>query len=81
MKEHNSQTQELNKYIGQLFSESLKVISPVQMIHLIREKISVRGFQQPDKGDILNEMSKLQQTMGELNGQMLAIYDLLKKLP
>ncbi len=72
-------TQQLQKHIGQLFSESLKVSSPVQMLHLIREKINARGYQGFDKEDILQELGQLQHIMGKLNSEMLHIHDLLKQ--
>ena len=42
---------ELQRYIGQLFSESLKISSPIQMLHIIREKMNTRGYQSFDKAD------------------------------
>lgn len=72
-------TQELNRHIGQLFSESLKVSSPVQMLHLIREKMNARGYQSFDKEDILIELGQLQSIMGKLNSEMLHIHDLLNQ--
>ncbi len=72
-------TEDLNKYIGQLFSESLKVSIPVQMLHMIREKINARGYQHFDKEDILCEMGQLQRIMGQLHTEMLRIDDLLKQ--
>lgn len=70
---------ELNRYLGQLFSESLKVSNPVQMLHLIREKVNARGYQPFDREDILQELGQLQRTMGRLNSEMLRIHDLLKQ--
>jgi hypothetical protein len=72
-------TEELNRYMGQLFSQSLKVSSPVQMLHTIREKITARGYQSFDKEDILNELGQLQSIMGKLHGEMLRIHDILQK--
>ena len=72
-------TEDLNKYIGQLFSESLKVSSPVGMLHIIREKINERGYQHFDKEDILCELGRLQYIMGQLHTEMLRIDDLLKQ--
>ena len=63
--------QQLNKHIDKLFIESLKVSSPIHMVYLIREKMNDRGYQQPDKGDILSELGQLQRTMGKLNSEML----------
>lgn len=70
---------ELNKSIGQLFSQSLKVSSPVEMLHIIRERINERGYQSFDKEDILNELGHLQKIISQLHGEMLRIDDLLKE--
>jgi hypothetical protein len=72
-------TEELNRYIGQLFTESLKISSPVGMLHTIREKLNTRGYQSYDKEDILLELGHLQKIMGQLNSEMLRIHDLLKQ--
>jgi len=72
-------TKELNRHIGQLFSESLKASNPVQMLHLIREKMNARGYQYFDKEDILQELGQLQHIIGNLNSEMLHIHDLLKQ--
>ncbi len=66
-------TNELHKHIGALFSESLKVSSPVQMLHTIREKINTRGYQHFDKEEILDELGQLQKIMGRLNSEMLQL--------
>lgn len=72
-------TEELNKHIGQLFSQSLKVSSPVQMLHLIREKMHTRGYQEFDREDILNQLGHLQKIISQLHGEMVRIDDLLKE--
>jgi uncharacterized Rmd1/YagE family protein len=72
-------TQQLQQHIGQLFSESLKVSSPVQMLHLIREKMNARGYRSFDREDILQELGRLQHLMGKVNSEMLRIHDLLKQ--
>lgn len=72
-------TQELTGYLGQLFSQSLRVSNPVQTLHTIREKLHARGYQHFDKEDILCELGQLQRIMGELNSEMLRIHDLLKQ--
>jgi hypothetical protein len=46
---------------------------------IIRQKIEGRGYQSFDKGDILGELGRLQQTVGTLNSEMLKIHDLLKQ--
>lgn len=71
--------EELSHHLGQLFSESLKVSSPVQMLHIIREKVNARGYQSFDKGDILQELGQLQHILAKLNSEMLHIHDLLKQ--
>ena len=72
-------TQKLHDRLGQLFSESLKVSNPLGMLHLTREKMGARGYQRFDKEDILQELGQLQRIIGQLNSQMLSIYELLKK--
>ena len=72
-------TEVLGKHIGQLFSHSLKVSSPVGMLHMIREKINTRGYQRFDREDILNELGHLQKIISQLHGEMLRIDDLLKE--
>lgn len=74
-----TKAQHLNTEIGQLFSQSLKLSSPIQMLHAIREKMNARGYQHFDKEDILLELGQLQHIMGELNSEMLRIHDLLKQ--
>jgi uncharacterized Rmd1/YagE family protein len=71
-------TEQLNKQIGQLFSESLKVSNPIQSLHSIREKMQTRGYQSFDKEDILNELGQLQHLLGKLHSNLLQIDNLLK---
>lgn len=78
MKNQTLQT-ELNKCIGTLFSTSLKLSNPISQLHLIREKITARGYQSFDKEDIMSELGRLQHIAGELHGEMLRIHDLLKQ--
>lgn len=70
---------ELSKHIGSLLSVSLRISNPVSQLHMIREKIAVRGYQSFDKDDIMGELGRLQHIAGELHGEMLRIYDLLKQ--
>ena len=72
-------TEELSKHLGELFNASLKVSAPLQMLHLIREKMSARGYRDFDKAPILKEMGRLQQIMGDLHSEMLLIDEILKK--
>ncbi len=71
-------TKELNQQISQLLSESLKLMTPVQMLNTIREKVEHRGLQPFDKADILNELGSLQQRLGKLHSQMVSIHDTLE---
>lgn len=71
-------TQALSRQIGQLFEGSLKVSSPLQMLHSIREKMNARGYQPFDGQDILRELGQLQSILNELNSRMLCIHDTLK---
>ena len=72
-------TQALQEHLGRLFSQSLKVSTPVEMLHLIREKIHASSYQSFYKQEILDEMGQLQQITRELNSEMLRIYELLKR--
>ena len=36
---------QLERQLGQLFSQSLEISQPVAMLHLIREKLSDGGYQ------------------------------------
>lgn len=77
MKEEN--TRILQKSLGQLFAKSLQISMPIEMLHLIREKINASAYQSFHKEEILDEMGKLQRTCRELNSEMLHIYELLQK--
>ena len=76
---NSENTQQLHERLGRLFSESLKVSTPVEMLHLIREKIHAGSYQSFYKQEILDEMGQLQQITRELNSEMLRIYELLKR--
>lgn len=73
-------TEALQRELGRLFLESLKISSSLYQVHLIREKLSQRGYQAFDREDILEEMAGIQQVIGNLSGRMLQIYGLLKGL-
>jgi hypothetical protein len=75
----NSKPDQLNQQIGQLFSQSLKISSPIQMLHIIREKINYRDYQPFDKEDILNELGQLQKIMAQIHNNMLQIDEILKQ--
>ena len=72
-------TTELTRHLGELFNSSLKVSAPLQMLHVIREKLSARGYREFDKASILKEMGRLQKIMGDLHSEMLEIDELLRK--
>lgn len=71
-------TKTLNQQISQLLSESLKVLSPVQSLNTIREKVEQRGLQAFDKQDILSELGALENTLGKLHRRMVQIHDTLE---
>lgn len=71
--------QRVSQHIGHLISISFRMSNPLSQLLLIREKISVRGYQSFDKSDIMDELGRLQHLAGELHGEMLRIHDLLKK--
>lgn len=71
--------QRVSQHIGNLISISFRISNPLSQLLLIREKISVRGYQSFDKSDIMDELGRLQHLAGELHSEMLRIHDLLKK--
>jgi len=77
--QHSKATPELQRHIGKLFEQGLKVSNPLAQLHQIREKINARGFQNFDKDDIMGELGQLQRILGELHGEMLRIDSLLNK--
>ncbi|MEM6738086.1 MAG: hypothetical protein AAF620_18660, partial [Bacteroidota bacterium] len=76
---NNENTQQLHDRLGRLFSESLKVSTSVEMLHLIREKIGGTDYQPFYKQEILDEMGRLQHITRQLNNEMLSIYELLRR--
>ena len=76
---NSENTQILHERLGHLFNDSLKISDPIAMLHLIREKIGASSYQPFYKQEILDELGRLQQVTRELNGEMLRIYELLKK--
>jgi hypothetical protein len=70
-------TKELRFRLGQLFGESLRMSQSLYQLHLIREKIDGRGYQNFDKGDILGEFARLQGILSELDHEMRTIHGLL----
>lgn len=75
----NSIEQKISQHIGNLIAVNFKISHPLSQLLLIREKISVRGYQSFDKSDIMDELGRLQHLAGELHSEMLRIHDLLKK--
>ena len=73
------QTETLHAHLGHLFSRSLRIGVPVEMLHLIREKIAAGSYQSFYKEEILQEMGQLQAIVRELNSEMLRIHELLKQ--
>ncbi len=71
--------QRVSQHIGNLIAISFRIGNPLSQLLLIREKISVRGYQSFDKSDIMDELGRLQHLAGELHGEMLRIHDLLKQ--
>ncbi len=71
-------TEELQRELGRLFLQALKISSPLQQLQLIREKMGDRGYRNFDKGDIMNEIAQMQHIIGDMAQEMLNIYELLK---
>ena len=70
-------TRELRYRLGQIFGESLRMSHSLYQLHLIREKIDGRGYENFDKGDILGEFARLQGLLSELDREMRTIHELL----
>jgi hypothetical protein len=79
MTTQEQQTEQIKTQIGVLFNKALDIHRPVQTLHLIREKMLARGYQNPDKEDILQELGQMQYLLYQLNMAMLSIHDQLQK--
>lgn len=75
----NTMQHNVLQHIGNLIAVSFRLTNPLSQLHLMREKISARGYQSFDKADIMDELGRLQHITGELHGEMLRIHDLLKQ--
>lgn len=71
--------QQLERQLGQLFSQSLDISQPVAMLHLIREKLSDGGYQSFYKPEIVDELGRLQHCLNQVHQQMLSIAQLLQQ--
>jgi len=79
MAAHPDPSAQIQRELAQLFYESLALSTPLQQLHLIREKIQARGLQSFDGGDIMNVMGQLQQVLRELDRRLLTVHDLIAK--
>ena len=79
MAAHPDTSTQIQRELAQLFYESLGLSTPLQQLHLIREKIQVRGLQSFDGGDLASVMGQLQQVLLELNRRLLTVHDLIEK--
>ena len=70
---------QLERQLGQLFSQSLEVSQPVAMLHLIREKLSDDGYQSFYKPEIVDELGRLQHCLNQVHQQMLSIARLIEQ--
>lgn len=71
--------QQLERQLGQLFSESLNVSQPVAMLHIIREKLSDGGYQSFYKPEIVDELGRLRHRLNQVHQRMLTIARLLEQ--
>lgn len=78
MKATDPKSEALKQSLGVLFNNSLKVSSPIQMLHCMREKIDNRGYYSHDTQDILGELGRLQNIVNQLHSDMLKVHDILK---
>jgi len=72
-------TTAIKKQLGALFVKTLDISKPLYQLQMIREKIEGRGLQPFDKDDISHELGTMQRNIGELNSEMLRLYELLRQ--
>jgi hypothetical protein len=75
---NDNTNKEIKRHLGQLFLKSMNLFARMYQLQNIREKLEVRTLKSFDKEDILNELGSIQYSMGEVNSEMLKIYQLLK---
>jgi hypothetical protein len=67
-------------HLSALNQEHFKLCSDLYMLEVVRQKIENRGYQNFDKGDIMDELGKLQGRLNVLHGKLVNIADTLKAL-
>lgn len=66
--------------LSALNQEHFKLCNDLYMLEVVRQKIENRGYQNFDKGDIMDELGKLQGRLNALHGKLVSIADTLKTL-
>ena len=67
-------------HLSALNQEHFKLCNDLYMLEVVRQKIENRGYQNFDKGDIMDELGKLQGRLNDLHGKLVNIADTLKEL-
>jgi len=71
-------TSSLTRELNMLLTCSLSLSSPLQSIHLLRQKIEQRGYRAFDREDLLLEMGSLERRLEDMHGSLLRLDVLLK---
>lgn len=66
--------------LSALAQEHFKLCNDLYMLEVVRQKIEGRGLQSFDKGDILDELGKVQSRLNAMHGKLVNIADTLKTL-
>jgi len=66
--------------LSALNQEHFKLCNDLYMLEVVRQKIENRGYQAFDKGDIMDELGKLQGRLNAMHGRLVNIADTLKML-
>jgi hypothetical protein len=76
----SQEPKQLLYYLSALNQEHFKLCNDLYMLEVVRQKIENRGYQNFDKGDIMDELGKLQGRLNALHGKLVNIADTLKAL-
>lgn len=76
----SKEPQQLLYNLSALNQEHFKLCNDLYMLEVVRQKIENRGYQNFDKGDIMDELGKLQGRLNTLHGKLVNIADTLKTL-
>lgn len=71
-------TPSLTCELNMLLTCSLSLSSPLQSMHVLRQKIEQRGYRAFDREDLRLEMGSLERRLEDMHGSLLRLDALLK---